>query len=102
MKTSGKYILKGHLPVEEHDLMKWARWFETAKRRVAFTQIKKVDISTVFLGMDYNFIGEGEPVLFETMIFGGKYNEYQQRYSTWEEAENGHKEAVNLVKNHET
>jgi len=32
------------------------------------------------------------------MIFGGKYNNYQERYSTWAEAEEGHRKAVVLVK----
>ena len=29
-------------------------------------------------------------ILFETMIFGGQYDDYQWRYSTYEEAEAGH------------
>jgi hypothetical protein len=31
------------------------------------------------------------------MIFGGEHNEYQERYSTWEEAEEGHKRAVAMI-----
>ena len=54
-------------------------------------------VSTVFLGIDYGF-GAGEPVLFETMIFGGKHDGFQNRYLTWKEAEKGHKKAMELVK----
>ena len=52
-----------------------------------------VSVSTVFIG-----IGFGDnPLLFETMIFGGRYNHYQRRYYTYEEAEQGHLEALDLV-----
>ena len=55
-----------------------------------------VEVSTVFLTMDHSFGGE-LPILFETMIFGGQYNDYQWRYSTYEEAEAGHQAACYLV-----
>ena len=95
MKTKGKYILKDKKPVEETDLLKWAEWFETADRVVAKTKIGEQEVSTVFLGLDHSFWG-GKPLLFETMIF--PECEYQERYSTWEEAEEGHKRAVLNVK----
>jgi hypothetical protein len=65
--------------------------------RVALTTIGQVDISTVFLGLDHNFFG-GKPLLFETMVFGGDNNEYQNRCSTWEEAESMHQLAVEMVR----
>jgi len=94
--TNQKYILRDKkiVPV---DLMTWARWFETAERHIGSDYIGKIHVSTVFLGIDHNF-GEGEPLLFETMIFGGEHNEYQERYSTYDEALKGHKKAVKLVK----
>ena len=58
--------------------------------------IGEAKVSTVFLGLDHNFMG-GEPVLFETMIFGGKHGGYQKRCSTWEMAEKMHQDAVALV-----
>ena len=42
-------------------------------------------------------MSECDPILFETMIFGGEHHEYQERYTTWDEAIKGHKEAVALV-----
>lgn len=96
-----KYILKDKKVVECKDLMKWARWFQNIDgRRVAQDMVGKVSVSTVFLGLDHSF-GEGKPLLFETMIFGGKHDDYQTRYSTWEEAEKGHEEALKLVKNND-
>lgn len=91
--TEGKYILDGKTAVPCYDLIKWAQWFETADRHVADDDINGVRISTVFLGMDHNhmrhFFG-GNPVLFESMVFGGPLNGHQERYCTWEEAELGH------------
>ena len=92
-----KYILEGYTPKPINDVFEWGRWFETADRIVAKTKIGKVEVSTVFLGLDYSF-GEGPPILFETMVFGLMDEEPQWRYSTWEEAEAGHLEAVKLVK----
>jgi hypothetical protein len=93
------YILKDGVPVLESNLLTWAKWFEGGddKRRVAFTEIGGVKVSTVFLGIDHSF-GGGAPVLFETMIFGGEHDKYQERYCTLEEAMIGHEKAVSLVK----
>ena len=94
----GKYILEGKEPKLVKDIFEWGRWFETANRKVALTKLSnKVRVSTVFLGLDRSF-GEGKPILFETMIFGGKHDDYQKRYATWGEAEVGHKQAVKLAK----
>lgn len=85
-----------------HDLMEWARWFEEGNRRVDETTltIGDVRISTVFLGIDHSFsmLGDAEPILFETMIFGGPLDEYQVRYATWEQAKAGHLVAVRKAK----
>ena len=93
-----KYILdKQGNPKVEPDLMKWAKWFETAERHIGNDIIGKVEISTVFLGLDHSF-GKGKPLLYETMIFGGKHDGYQERYFTKEEALKGHEKALKLVK----
>ena len=53
-----------------------------------------VMISTIFLGIDHNF-GDGPPIIFETMVFGGVApNSEQERYSTYDEAMAGHKRYV--------
>lgn len=91
-----KYILDGRIVVAA-DLMTWARWFETADRRVAADEIGEVRISTVFLGINHRW-DDGAPLVFETMIFGGEHDQYQTRASTWDEAEAQHAEAVALVR----
>ena len=85
-------ILDGKEPVPEPDLIKWAAWFQTADRSLARTQSGDVTISTVFLGLDYNFTFDSPPVLFETMVFGGELDGETRRYSTWDKAIAGHGE----------
>lgn len=95
---SDQYILEGHEPVRCHSLFEWAKWFETAERHVGKTIVAiDIKVSTVFLGLDHQY-GDGEPILFETMVFGGKHDQEMERYSTWEQAEEGHKRWVNKLK----
>ncbi len=95
------YILddKGN-PVIERDLVTWARWMENFQnRRVADERIGDSRISTVFLSLDHNWSGVGPPVLWETMVFGGKLNEEQDRCSgSREQAEAMHARMVEKVK----
>ena len=88
---SNKYILDGQTPVP-CDLLTWAKWFETAERHVAETTVGDVKVSTVFLGLDHR--ESGPPILFETMVFGGPLDQEQDRYATWQEAEQGHQAMV--------
>ena len=94
---SDKYLLKDGVPVPVNDLMEWAIGFEIEDRRVALTEFGKIRVSTVFLGLDHSF-GRGAPILFETMIFGGKEDGYQQRYTSLEESMLGHERAVELAR----
>lgn len=55
-------------------------------------------VSTVFLGIDHNHFGDGPPVLFETMIFGGPLDELQWRYHTLEQAQVGHQVIVQSLR----
>lgn len=96
------YKLVDHKPVLVEDLMEWAAWFETAQRHVAHDQIApRIRVSTIFLGLDHNFVGAGLPILFETMVFGGLLDGLQERYHTWEEAEKGHAIILAQVKEKE-
>lgn len=96
----GQYILdENGNPVEATSLEEWARFFDNRDaRRLAYTKVSDdVNVSTVFLGIDHAF-GGGPPVLWETMIFGGPHDEYQDRYTTREDALRGHEEAVALAR----
>jgi hypothetical protein len=65
-------------------------------KMVDSNMIKGVWISTVWLGINHNY-GEGAPVIFETLIFGGKHDGEMERYCTEAEALEGHQEAVQRV-----
>jgi hypothetical protein len=88
------YILEGKTPVVVHDTLDWGKWFQTANRVVARNENDGVVVSTVFLGLDHRFGGKGPPLIFETMIFGGPRDQETYRYSTWEEAEAGHRKLL--------
>lgn len=65
-------------------------------RRVAQTDIGESHISTVFLSHNHAFDG-GTPILFETLVFNGPLDGEMDRYCTWEEAEQGHRNMVDRV-----
>ena len=109
------YVLdEDHNLIRERDTIRWGAWFEHADRVVAQTgyrQTRMVDgpygrypkhvagiqVSTVFLGLDHRFFGDGPPLIFETMVFGGPHDEAQERYCSWKAAEAGHKRWVAKV-----
>ena len=91
------YVLKDKRPVQCTDVVARVD-LNSDEYRVAFDDIGDVRISTVFLGLDHDYAGHGPSLLFETMIFGGRYEGYQTRYSTWIEAKVGHAQAVDRVR----
>lgn len=60
--------------------------------------IGQIKVSTVWLGLNHSRIGEGPPLIFETLIFGGEYDQEMYRYTTEDQALAGHEIAVDLVK----
>jgi len=73
-------------------------------KRVADTTISSASdpeigyrVSTVWLGLDHQWNG-GDPLIFETMVFGDNWNDVDQvRYTTEAEAAAGHADMVTLV-----
>ena len=94
-----QYILKGKEAVACGDIKEWGEWFGKADRKVARETVDGVEVSTVFLGLDHSF-GDGPPLLFETMVFGGEMDGDQDRCTTWEQAEEMHRAMVARVKGH--
>lgn len=84
-------------PVQTDDVQVWGRFMmhPHRKRIVQQDRTEKYYISTVFLGVDYQF-GEGPPLLFETQIFLNTEEEEREtyRYSSWDDALTGHKVAL--------
>lgn len=100
------YLLKGKEVIRCNDPMEWGMTFERSNRIIVQTHIGTIFISTVFLGFDHswgNFLNEDgklgrDPIVFETMVFRGKFDQAQERYATYAEAEAGHKIMVDKVK----
>lgn len=98
------YILDAEnnpVPVEDPmDQIKW-EMEDRLKRIVKQDTVEQLNgesvfVSTVFLGMDTGMFDE--PLrIFETMIFGGDHDQYQERYATWGEALLGHDAAMLLA-----
>ena len=91
-----KYILVNQKVIPEPDLAKWGEWIEKSGDRIIAKSIghilnkdislDKVEISTVFLGIDHSFGGPNGPILFETMVFGGPLDGNQERCATYHNA----------------
>jgi hypothetical protein len=112
MPWLGQHILggeDGHTPIPCYSMLEWGRWLEEPGHRSLWWSGNKTKwVSTVFLGLDHRFFGDGPPVLFETMAFqhegrttdfgGGEEpvpeTLFEDRYSSWDDAEIGHKAAV--------
>lgn len=85
-------------PVPTTDLEHWARWMDDGHRIVVQEWPRPdVQVSTVFLGRDHNFTAHGPPVLWESMIFGGAFDQWQERYTSRRDAEHGHARLVAMV-----
>ena len=91
-------------PVAEDDVRAWGQWFEEATkngdRTLQKTAISGSEVSTVFLGIDHNFGGSAsDPILYETLVFGGELDQEMERYPTKAEALEGHYVMVQRVIN---
>lgn len=99
------YILNKKGEVEETtNPIEWANfmtdWNKDA-RIIARDLINDNLVSTVFLGTDMSYGNSEKPVLWETMVFGEPaFSDYQERYSSKEEALIGHKQAIKKILDH--
>lgn len=93
------YILDGTKPVPCDDMTKWAKFMSSKEIQLALTRFDGgTYVSTVFLGIDYGHNPE-KPVLFETMVFRGKHDLEQWRYTDYQAALVGHEEVVTMIRN---
>jgi hypothetical protein len=106
----GQYVLdENGNAVRAPGLLDWARWMEThdEQRCLARDRIGNVTVSTVFLGLDHGLrflrreAGFDEaaykPILWETMMFGGQHDQFQNRYTSREDALLGHRKIVQML-----
>lgn len=96
------WILDDEHNVVEVPVLQWATWYETADRHVSDTETKLHRVSTVFLGLDHRFYGDGPPLLFETMTFDHNGEDCGcWRYASWDDAVTGHAAAVRTIEKKE-
>jgi hypothetical protein len=62
--------------------------------RIGEDEVGEARVSTVWLGIDHRGCGDGPPLIFETMIFGGEHDQFCARYSTEGRAVEGHARVV--------
>lgn len=102
------YKLIGRTPVPCENLREWTEWLKmatkTGEMKVAELNYHNACVSTYFLAKDFNPLSEENPHLFETSIYWADENmedgfrkEVFARYSTWDEAEEGHARADIMV-----
>jgi hypothetical protein len=75
----------------------WLVLWAERDHHIAFTEIGGAEVSTVWLGFDYSF-GQGVPLIYESMVFGGPHDHTQRRYPNRDAALAGHDQLVAMVR----
>jgi hypothetical protein len=92
------YILDAdRRPVNVPNDETWFMWFGTYERHVAVTHVGVAIISTVFVGIDRSYGSAPHPLVFETRIFGGEHDGWEELSASWSEAELVHAEAIAMM-----
>lgn len=83
------------------DGIAWHLWFgDPANKSQRILLVSKLkggcDVSTVFIGLDYNHTDEGPPLVYETAVFDGP--DYKRRTATEADAAKAHWEIVERVR----
>lgn len=81
-------------PIDVTEMVRLSR--DPSYRVVARDWVGSVEVATVWLGFDHSF-RSAEPVLFETVVFGGRMDQYSRRYGTETEALAGHSRVLASV-----
>lgn len=90
------FKLEDKIPVKcEYD--EWEEWLQEGDFLVGITSKNGITVSTMFLGISTGVGNDGHHYVFETMVRGGEYHHYTDRYATWEDAEAGHDCIVKMV-----
>lgn len=84
----------GRTPVHTDDILAWGDCIENLSARLVGCHSKdngNLAISTIFFGFNET-LSRIDPPLFETTVFRTGRAIARQRYHTWEQAEQGHRE----------
>lgn len=102
---SGQYVLDADgNPVRATDLLAWGKFMENIPaKQVALHRLPNgVQVSTIFTGLDMAPLSKmdepHEPILWQTLVTGGKLHGETQQYRSRSAAEAGHAEMLERVK----
>ena len=95
------YKLDENNNVVPSSLIEWSEFLEgkepSYNRYIGDDTIGEMRISTVFIGIYLEIGLNNKPLTFETMVFKNGRSIYIEEYSTYKEAEEGHKGVVQWV-----
>ncbi|WP_414755562.1 hypothetical protein [Anabaena sp. CCY 9910] len=97
------YILQGRNVIPVSDKTFWVTWMlqnpVSPNRVLSFTKIAdEMKVVTTFVGFNLQTEQGQPPLLFETKIEGGWFDQYLKRSSTYEQAEAEHDRIVTRLR----
>lgn len=95
-KTIEKILVYENGKCIDENMSKWAdNFWDTENRRLGYDEIGNKIVSTIFLGIDPNFLDTGKPpILFETAISIDDEWDIVERYRSYDDAMEGHKKWI--------
>lgn len=104
MSNTDKYRIIGYILDENNEVVEirggeYEKYFDWIRENSAPKKIKRTEnndivVSTVFLSQDMREMFDGQPMVFETMVFDNKEILYCERYPTYKKALIGHNKIV--------
>ncbi|HUR17366.1 MAG TPA: hypothetical protein VMZ51_00325 [Acidimicrobiales bacterium] len=94
MLPEGLWFDREGRPIDVTEMVRLSQ--DASYRVVARDWVGDVEVATVWLGFDHSF-RSSRPVLFETVVFGGRMDQYSRRYTTEAEARKGHAKVLASV-----
>jgi hypothetical protein len=88
-------------PIPCSEVFEYEEWFMKHGTTVAQTKFLdtkniNINVSTVFLGLDHSY-NSTVPILWETMVFGGPFDQQSVQYSSFKDALKGHNIVVDGI-----
>ena len=89
-------LLDGTTTPMPADILSYLAWAKTNSRTVSSHVLDDCRVSTMFMCLNLR-MAPGPPLLFETLILGGKFDGWLWQYQTWEAASAFHDRVVACI-----